>query len=193
MLPYPGFYPNLVIAAPRDVRDLKKLIALSAGMEGPMAIRYPKDGEDMGPGIQAQRDFGIGEWELLSTGDDVMIFAVGRMVQMSMQAAIELMGKGIHAGVVDARFIKPMDDKLLSRHARHARLVVTVEENVLAGGFGEGVVRALVEARIDKPTLCLGVPDRFVEHASIAEQLDVCGLSALRIAAQIMERFEGLK
>ncbi len=78
-----------------------------------MAIRYPKDGDDMGPGIQTQRDFRVGDWELLSSGHDVMIFAVGRMVQFAMQASIELMGKDISAGVVDARFIKPMDREML--------------------------------------------------------------------------------
>ena len=187
-LSYLRSIPNLVVASPRDVRDLKKLVNLSAALDGPMAIRYPKTGEDMGPGIQAQRDFRIGEWELLSAGDDVMIFAVGRMVQLSMQASIELMGKGVSAGVVDARFIKPMDVELLIEKAKGVSLVVTVEENVLAGGFGEGVLDALAAAGIDKPVLTLGVPDRFIGHARTSRQLEVCGLGALQIAQRIMEK-----
>ena len=184
--------PNLVIASPRDVRDLKKLIALSADYDGPMAIRYPKDGEDLGPGIQAQRGFRIGEWELLSSGGDVMIFAVGRMVQFAMQASIELMGKGVSAGVVDARFIKPMDEKLLLAQAARAKMVVTVEENVLAGGFGEGVLEALSKAGYERPVMTLGAPDRFIGHASIDQQLEACGLSATRISRRILERFQAL-
>ena len=184
--------PNLVIASPRDVRDLKKLIALSADYDGPMAIRYPKDGEDLGPGIQAQRGFHIGEWELLSSGGDVMIFAVGRMVQFAMQASIELMGKGVSAGVVDARFIKPMDEKLLLAQAARAKMVVTVEENVLAGGFGEGVLEALSKAGYERPVMTLGAPDRFIGHASIDQQLEACGLSATRISRRILERFQAL-
>ena len=191
-LSYLRSIPNLVIASPRDVRDLKKLVALSPTLDQPMAIRYPKNGEDMGPGIQAQRDFGIGEWELLSSGD-VMIFAVGRMVQLAMQATIELMGKGVSAGVADARFIKPLDEKLLTEQARRAKLVVTVEENVLAGGFGEGVLDALSLAGIETPTLCLGVPDRFVSHASTAEQLEACGLTPLKITDSILKRLGELK
>ena len=191
-LSYLRSIPNLVIASPRDVRDLKKLVALSATLDQPMAIRYPKNGEDMGPGIQAQRDFGIGEWELLSSGD-VMIFAVGRMVQLAMQATIELMGKGVSAGVADARFIKPMDERLLTEQAAKAKLVVTVEENVLAGGFGEGVLDALSRAGIETPTLCLGVPDRFVSHASTAEQLEACGLTPLKITDSILKRLGELK
>ena len=182
----------MVIAAPRDVRDLKKLIGLSADYDGPMAIRYPKSGDDMGPGIQAQRDFAIGEWELLSAGRDVMIFAVGRMVQFSMQAAIELMGKGVSAGVVDARFVKPMDKAVLYEQASQARLVVTVEENVLAGGFGEGVLDALSGMGVQRPVLTLGVPDRFIEHARVSEQLEACGLSPLMIAKSILKRFQEL-
>ena len=185
--------PNLVVASPRDVRDLKKLMSLSAELDGPMAIRYPKSGEDLGPGMQSQRDFKIGEWELLSAGNDVMIFAVGRMVQLAMQASIELMGKGVSAGVVDARFVKPMDEALLSEQARRAKLVVTVEENVLSGGFGEGVLDALSRVGIDRPVLTLGVPDRFISHARTSLQLEECGLSALQIARRVLERVEAMR
>ena len=188
-LSYLRSIPNMVVAAPRDVRDLKKLIALSAVHDGPMAIRYPKSGEDLGPAIQAQQDFGIGEWELLSSGDDVMIFAVGRMVQPAMQATIELMGKGVNAGVVDARFVKPMDTKLLAEQARRAKLIVTVEENAVAGGFGEGLLHELGRLGIEKPVLNLGVPDRFIPHGSVSRQLDRCGLSALGISERVLKRF----
>ena len=191
-LSYLRSIPNMVIAAPRDVRDLKKLVALSAEYDGPMAIRYPKSGEDLGPAIQAQQEFRIGEWELLSSGADVMIFAVGRMVQPAMQATIELMGKHINAGVVDARFVKPMDERLLAEQASRARLVVTVEENVLAGGFGEGVLDALAKAGVDRPVLTLGVPDRFVAHATVSQQLEKCGLTALGISNSVMKRYEAL-
>ena len=143
----------------------------------------------MGPGIQTQRDFGIGDWELLSSGQDVMIFAVGRMVQLAMQASIELMGKHISAGVVDARFIKPMDREMLIRQASQAKLVVTIEENVLAGGFGEGVMEILSQEALNIPILTMGIPDRFVTHASIDQQLEACGLSSLQIARRILKRY----
>ena len=185
--------PNMIVAAPRDIRDLKKLVALSQEVDRPMAIRYPRDGEDLGPGIQAQRDFRIGEWELLSSGSDVMIFAVGRMVQSAMQTAIELVGKQIHAGVVDARFIKPMDEKLLAETARKTRLIVTLEENVLPGGFGEGVMDALARMGIEVPVFPMGVPDRFIGHGTVAEQLEECALSTLQISRRIIARFQALE
>ncbi len=188
-LSYLRSIPNMIIASPRDIRDLKKLVALSRDVNYPMAIRYPKDGEDLGPGIQSQRDFEIGEWELISSGADVMIFAVGRMVQLSMQATIELTGKHIAAGVVDARFIKPMDRKMLVEQARSAKLVVTIEENMISGGFGEGLLDILNEESIEVPVLTLGVPDRFVPHATVAQQLEACGLSAQQIARRIQKRY----
>lgn len=188
-LTYLRSIPNMIVAAPRDIRDLKKLMALSQNVQMPMAIRYPKEGDDMGPGIQTQRDFGIGDWELLSSGQDVMIFAVGRMVQLAMQASIELMGKHISVGVVDARFIKPMDHEMLIQQARQVKLVVTIEENVLAGGFGEGVMEILSQEALNIPILAMGIPDRFVTHASIDQQLEACGLSSLQIARRILKRY----
>ena len=181
--------PNMIVAAPRDIRDLKKLLSLSRDVNSPLAIRYPRDGEDLGPGIQSQRDFDIGEWELLSSGSDVMILAVGRMVQLAMQATVELTGKHISAGVVDARFVKPMDREMLVKVARSARLIVTAEENLISGGFGEGVLELLSQEGIDVPVLTLGVPDRFISHATVEQQLEACGLSALQIARRVQRRY----
>lgn len=185
--------PNMIVAAPRDVRDLKKMIALSAKVSEPMAIRYPKDSDDMGPGIQSQRDFSVGEWELLSAGSDVMIFAVGRMVQNAMQASIELMGKGLSVGVVDARFVKPMDEKMLVAQAKKAKVVVTVEENAVAGGFGEGLARCLREKNIHVDTLVIGIPDRFISHGKVAQQMAECGLDSYGISGRILNYWKERK
>ncbi|MBR6221256.1 MAG: 1-deoxy-D-xylulose-5-phosphate synthase [Clostridia bacterium] len=191
-LSYLRSIPGLVIAAPRDVRDLKQMVALSQALDGPMAIRYPRACGDLGPAIQSQGAFGIGRWELLSGGSDVMIFAVGQMVQPALQAAVELMGKGISAGVVDARFVAPMDTDMLIRQASSVRLVVTAEQNVLSGGFGEGVLDALARSGVDKPVLTLGVPDRFIAHATIDQQVEECGLGPLDIAARIQEKLKAM-
>ncbi len=179
--------PNLVIAAPRDVRELRRMIDLSARLEGPMAIRYPHDGEDLGENLAAIGPLQPGEWELLSSGEDVMFFAAGPMVQFAMQASIKLAGRGIRAGVVDARFIKPMDEALLFAAAERTKLVVTLEENSVIGGLGEGIVRLLAERGAVVRTLVLGAPDAYVEHARISEQRESCGLSVDRICARIVD------
>ena len=188
-LSYLRHMPNMIIAAPRDVRELKKMVSLSAEVSEPMAIRYPKDGEDLGPAIQSQREFHVGEWELISGGDDAMIFAVGRMVQTAMQASIELMGKGVSVGVVDARFVKPMDEKMLLEQARRVKLVVTVEENAVAGGFGEGVLRFLKENGVEADVLTLGVPDRFIGHGTVSQQMIECGLDSFGVARSVFKRW----
>ena len=191
-LSYLRSIPGMIVAAPRDVRDLKKLVCLSQDVNAPMAIRYPRECEDLGPGIQSQRDFAIGEWELLSSGKDVTIFAVGRMVQLAMQATIELMGKGISAGVVDARFVAPMDRKLLLEQSWGKKLVVTAEDNVFSGGFGEGVLEMLNKENFHTPVLTLAVPDEYIEHATIAEQLKACGLTAMDISNRIQRKLKEL-
>ncbi len=192
-LSYLRSIPGLVIAAPRDVRDLKQMVALSRELDGPMAIRYPRACGDLGPAIQSQGAFEIGRWELISAGTDVMIFAVGQMVQPALQAAVELMGKGISAGVVDARFVAPMDTDMLIQQASAVRLVVTAEQNVLAGGFGEGVLDALARVGVDRPVLTLGVPNRFIAHATIDQQVEECGLGALDIARRVQEKLKAME
>ncbi len=186
-LGYLSMLPNMVVAAPRDVRDLKRLVRLSAEYDGPMAIRYPKDGEDLGANMESHKPFQIGEWEILTSGEDVMFLAVGRMVQSAMNASIELMKRGVRAGVVDARFVKPMDEQVL-RQALKARLLVTAEENVLSGGLGERVLAWLAENAPGHEALTLAVPDRFVEHASMESQLRQCGLDAHGLAESVLAR-----
>lgn len=185
--------PNLVIASPRDVRDLKKMIELSASLSGPMAIRYPKDGLDLGPGIAVQQPLKVGEWELLSDGEDVMFFATGPMVQIAMQASIELMGRNVRAGVVDARFIKPMDEKLLLEKCKDVSLVVTLEENSVLGGLGEGIAHILLQNGMNRRTLVLGAPDSFVAHARISQQRRECGLSAEDICKKVLETMDEIR
>ena len=185
-LSYMRSMPNLVIAAPRDVRDLKKLVDLSLSLNAPMAIRYPKEGLDLGAGMAAQQELKVGEWELLSDGADVVFFAAGPMVQTAMQASIELMGKQIQAAVVDARFIKPMDETLLLKKSKEARIVVTLEENTVLGGLGEGITHVLAAHHCVKPMLILGAPDDFVAQGSISEQRDACGLSVDAICAKVI-------
>ena len=192
-LSYLRSMPGIVVASPRDVRDLKRLVRLSSELDGPMAIRYAREGEDMGPRMASMAELKLGEWELLSLGEDAMIFAVGRMVSVAMRAAIELNGKGVRAGVADARFVKTMDVDLLLSLARKTRLVVTLEENTLKGGFGEGVLDELQSRGLSIPTLCLGVPDKFIPHGTVEEQQEMCGLTHLQVSESIREKLEALK
>ncbi len=182
--------PNMAVAAPRDARDLRRLMGLSLTLDGPIAIRYPRDASDMGPGMQERTEMKLGEWELLADGQDAIIFAVGRMVETALAASIELHGKGFSVGVVDARFIKPMDEALLREAAARVSLAVTLEEGVISGGFGAGVLEALARWGMKKDVLTLGMPDRFIEQGSIGEQMHDSGLTMGQVAGAIAARLE---
>ena len=180
--------PGMIVASPRDVRDLKRLMRLSLTVDGPMAIRYPKSGEDMGPRLSPARELQVGQWEELIGGEDVMILAVGRMVRIALRVSIDLMGLNVSCGVTDARFVKPMDETLLEKAVSTHKLVVTLEDNILAGGFGSGVAEWMADHGFSTPLLRIGVPDEFIEYGTISEQTAECGMDAESVRAAILNR-----
>ena len=184
--------PGMIVASPRDVRDLKRLMRLSMKVDGPMAIRYPKSGEDMGARLSSGQELKVGQWEELLGGEDIVILAVGRMVRTALRVSIDLMGLNYSCGVTDARFIKPMDEALLRKAATGRRLLVTLEDNALAGGFGSGVAEWLADNGVQIPLLRLGVPDRFIEYGTTSEQTAECGLDAESIRQAIVDRMTNL-
>ncbi len=172
--------PNLVIAAPSDEAECRRLLSTAYKYDGPAAVRYPRG---VGPG--ALLDDGldtlpIGKGIVRREGRDLAILAFGSVVTAALEVAERL-----DASVADMRFVKPLDLELLARLAStHARLV-TVEENVVAGGAGAAVAEALAAMGFARPILHLGLPDRFVEHGDPAVLLTRCGLDAQGIEAAI--------
>ncbi len=185
--------PNMVVCSPRDVRDLRRLIRLSLAHDGPMAIRYAQQADDMGPNMQENEPLEVGRWELLSAGDDVMILAVGRMVETALNAAIKLVGKGVRCGVIDARFIKPMDEEMLREAARRHPLLVTLEDGVVMGGFGSAVLEKLASWGAETAVATLGIPDRFIEQDTAAGQMADCGLSVPQVVEGILARVRAIR
>ena len=180
--------PGLVVASPRDVRQLREMIRLSAALDGPIAIRYAREGDDMGPHLRDHAPMRLGTWEEMIGGTDAMLLAVGRMVNVAMRAAMALMEKGVSCGVIDARFIKPLDDAMLRAAAEKYALLVTIEDNIVIGGFGSAVNECLHAWGLKTDVLNLGVPDRFIEQGTVAQQMADCGLDAESVAAAVMER-----
>ena len=126
-------------------------------------------------------------------GDDVEILAVGRMVRVALNASVELAQRGIACGVIDARFIKPMDEAMLREAGEKCRLLVTLEDNVVAGGFGSAVIEKLAAWGLRANVLNLGVPDRFIEQGTVAEQMEECGLTASGVVEAIAARFAAIE
>jgi 1-deoxy-D-xylulose-5-phosphate synthase len=188
-LSYMRCVPGMVVAAPKDGNELRDLLwtALSQD-EAPFALRYPRDTVPAGfDPSRAPRVLPIGSWEILEPGEDVALIAVGAMVEIAKSARALLEARGVGASVVNARFVKPMDRTVLASIRAGSRLLVTLEENTLSGGFGEGVMDALAQAGLGRDgVVSLGLPDAFVTHGSRSELLAEVGLDAPAIAARVI-------
>jgi 1-deoxy-D-xylulose-5-phosphate synthase len=189
---YLTLIPQLVVAAPKDENELQHMLYTAIKSGRPMAVRYPRS-----PGLGVTLDtkfkhIPIGKGEIIRHGDDVVIFALGASVEPSLKAAEALALKGIGATVVNARYAKPLDNALITNLCSHIKRVVTVEENVLNGGFGSCVDRLLQESGIyDVSVKNIGIPDEFVEHGTQAILRAKYGLDAGGIENQVLGLFPG--
>lgn len=185
--------PNLTIMAPKDENELRRMLYTAVALDGPAVIRYPRGG---GPGVKTTEPLvklEVGRAEELRPGKDVVLLAVGDMNAPCLAAADLLARQGIAAAVVNARFVKPLDEQLLRRLARDVGVIVTVEDNVLAGGFGAAVLEYINSQNLNWVKLFrVGLPDKFIEHGSRAGLLAQYGLNGEGIAghvAQFLQRF----
>lgn len=171
--------PNLLLMAPKDADELKAMLKLALNHEGPSAIRYPR-GRTFYSGKEA---FVVkGKAEILMEGEDIAIIAVGHSVYPAIKASEMLRAEGIHASVINARFIKPIDMELITSVASTIGRIVTVEENILAGGFGSAVLESLNRAGLmDVIVRTIGIDDTFVEHGSQAILRKKYGLDEIGI------------
>ncbi len=182
--------PNAIVCAPKDENELQHLVYTSYKHTGPFAIRIAR-GAGAGVPLEAElRALPIGKGEIVRHGTDVAIVALGKPVAASVQAAEALAKEGISCMVINARFAKPIDADLILSAAKATKRVLTVEENVLPGGFGDAVLEALADARADGIAIeRLGMPDAFIEHATAAAQRKRIGLDADGIAERVRKAF----
>ena len=186
--------PNMILMAPKDEAEMRDMLLTAIEHMGPAALRFPRGN---GVGVPLDREpqlLEIGKAELLRDGGDVAIIAYGSMVYPSLQAATQLMGEGIETTVVNARFVKPLDAGLLLALARTRRLILTVEDAYLAGGFGSAVMELLEENGLqDKVRVVrMGIPDRVVTHGDAKLLLAKYGLDADGIYTRVKESVEVL-
>ena len=198
-LPAQRQLPNLIVASPRDEQELRSLLRTGLAQDHPFALHYPRD-PGLGLPPVEPRLIPIGQGEVLRDGSEVLLVGFGPIVQRAMAAADSLEAEGWSVGVINARFAKPIDRRLILEAARGKRLVVTLEESVVSGGFGSAVLELIEEARLADPTYrdvavrILGVPaDRFVDHGSVADLRRRIRLDAEGIAAQIREALIALR
>ncbi|MGV8991244.1 MAG: 1-deoxy-D-xylulose-5-phosphate synthase [Thiobacillus sp.] len=182
-LSYLRCIPNMLIAAPSDENECRRLLTTAFLHKGPSAVRYPRGtgvGAILSPDLEPVES---GKGVLRRCGQDVAFIAFGSLVAPALIA-----GEALDASVADMRFVKPLDVDLLIELAQRHRLLVTLEENAVAGGAGAGVAEALAALGITTPVLQLGLPDTFIEHGDPARMLTDCGLDAAGIELTVRQR-----
>jgi 1-deoxy-D-xylulose-5-phosphate synthase len=185
--------PGMVIASPKDEQELRSMVRTAFAQDHPFALHYPRDPGFGVPAVEP-KVLPVGVGEVLREGRDILIVGFGPIVERGRQAAEILEAEGWSVGLINARFAKPLDGQLILDQARGKTLVATLEESVVTGGFGTGVLELIEEARVAEPVYrdvavrIIGIPaDRFVEHGSVDQLRRLLGLDAEGIARQIRE------
>ena len=180
---YLSSIPNMTVMAPKNKWELSDLIKFALGYGHPIAIRYPRGGAY--EGMQDRREpVEYGKSELIVQGSDVLLFAAGSMVEEA-QTVREILGTEADCTIVNARFIHPFDTQMLKEQLPKHKLLVTMEENVMSGGFGEHVEAWVHENMPQTAVLRIAVPDQFVEHGDCGTLKKVLGIDAESVAAKI--------
>jgi 1-deoxy-D-xylulose-5-phosphate synthase len=192
-LAYLRCVPGVVVMAPANEDELADMMATGLAHNGPAFIRYPR-GNAVGTPVKAEpQTITIGKAKRVQEGGDIDIWAIGSMVADAEKLAARLSEHGVKAGVVNARFVKPLDADSLSESAQKNRLIVTMEDHVVTGGLGSAVAEALQAASLYCPVERIGWPDNFIEHGSSATQLrEENGLCPGSILKRVVARYEQL-
>ena len=182
--------PNFTVMAPKDEAELQQMMVTCLQHDGPTALRIPRgSGEGVPLMEEGWEALSIGRGELLREGNDLVIVAYGSMVAPAMETATLLESAGLSASVINARFLRPLDQALIHPLARRVSRVVTMEEGTLSGGFGAAVLESLNDHDINVPVLRIGIPDQLVDHATPQQSKEALGLTPKQMSLKIQQRF----
>ncbi|HYH05262.1 MAG TPA: transketolase C-terminal domain-containing protein, partial [Bacillota bacterium] len=181
--------PNMTVMAPHNDQEFRDMIFTALQLNQPVAIRYPRRNVEGMP-VAGYQMIPVGKGEIIRNGREVALLAVGAMVKPAKGAAEQLQLSGINCTVVNARYIKPLDEELILQLAAEHRILVTLEENITAGGFGSAVLELLARQQITN-VYCrvLGVPDQFVAHGATDILFKLCGLDIEGICRTVLELY----
>ncbi len=182
--------PNFTVMAPKDEAELQRMLVTCLHHTGPCALRIPRGpGEGVTLMEEGWEPLKIGRGEVLSEGEDLLILSYGSMVSAAIKTAVLLKQANISATVVNARFLRPLDQALIHPLARRIGKVVTMEEGTLLGGFGSAIVESFSDQDLLVPTLRIGIPDKLVDHASPQQSKEKLGLTPEQMSETIKKRF----
>ncbi|MEF9991103.1 MAG: 1-deoxy-D-xylulose-5-phosphate synthase [Romboutsia sp.] len=183
-LTYLNSIPNITVMAPKDCRELEVMMDLSLNINSPVAIRYPR-GNTYYLEKGSYDKFKVGEYEILEKGKDILILAIGNMVKTSLEVKNILEQDNINPTIVNSRFLKPIDENMLHLLIKEHKNIVTIEDNVVTGGFGSRINKFIIDNRYDVNITNIGLPEEFVEHGNVEQIYESVGLSPIAIADKI--------
>ena len=190
-LSYLRLVPNVVLMSPKDEVELVSMLELQLEYnDGPIAVRFPRGGV-VGEVIAQETNIEIGRGEVLKEGCDLAIIAIGTMVYPALETSRLLAEEGLNASVINARFVKPIDEELILSLAENGIPIFTAEENTVVGGFGDAVLELIAKNGLNHPVYRIGLPDRFVTHGKRNELLEEVGLSPVKMADFITNTLKG--
>ncbi|MEA1912889.1 MAG: 1-deoxy-D-xylulose-5-phosphate synthase [candidate division WOR-3 bacterium] len=185
-LSYLRMIPNMVVMAPRDEVELKRMFITALEYhEGPIAIRYPRGQSEGVPNPGKITPISIGKGEVLKKGGEPLILTIGPLGYRILEVSKEL--DGIDPTIVDARFVKPLDQDLILELARDREKIITVEDNVITGGFGSAVLELFSEKGLKKDFLRIGIPDRFIQFGDKEKLSELIGMGKLNLKKRTQE------
>ncbi len=184
-LSFLNMIPNMTILSPKNRWEMADMVRFCADFQYPVALRYPRGAAY--EGLSAFRTpIVYGKSEILYEEEDIAVIFVGLMAELAVQVRDRLKEIGYHCSLINARFVKPLDTEMLEALTKDHRLFVTIEENVLSGGFGEQVLHYVSRAKLDVGVRCIGIPDDYVEHGNVDLLRREVGLDAETIVKQII-------
>jgi 1-deoxy-D-xylulose-5-phosphate synthase len=180
--------PNATLMAPKDEDELVDMLWTALQHHGPIFIRYPRGPGEGVPVKERPSILPIGKAEVLQHGTDVAVIFYGAVQKIAQETVAGLQAEGLSVSLINARFCKPIDREMLERYGRICKVLCTIEDHVLMGGFGSAVLETLDDLRIDTPVARIGWPDNFIEHASNNKELqDKYGLNSKTAVVKVKE------
>lgn len=183
-LSYFNIIPNITVMAPKDADELSLMMDLSSEINGPVAIRYPR-GNTYYLNKGSYQPIKVGTYEVLEEGEDILVLAIGDMVKKALEAKEILSKENINPTIVNARFLKPMDETLLHEMLKKHDKIVTIEDNVVSGGFGSRINKFILDNNYNVKIENIGIPDKYVEHGDVEKLFETIGMSSDQIATRI--------
>ena len=190
-LSFTNTIPNFNIMAPKDFKELEAMLEFAIDLKKPVLIRYPRGGEEKS--FENLERITLGKSEILKTGKDIAIIAIGKMVSRAMEVSDELSKRGIESTVINARFLKPLDKENILENIKDKNTVVTIEDGTIIGGLGSKIEELIFENKLNIKLEKIAYPDEFVKHGSVAEIEEKYGLDVGSIVECLSSQEKNIK